>query len=154
MDVKKLIEYMESSFLRELVLLESVTDISYNGESIYYIDNRFGRLKWSTEVEPQLVKDFIRQTDSIFSKEELMFLKNPNSHADFLIYKKVSHRPILVIEVDGVSFHEQRKEQQARDLKKNSILEKSGITLLRLKTNESDEERRIRDSLDSLLYNS
>ena len=69
MDVKKLIEYMESSFLRELVLLESVTDISYNGESIYYIDNRFGRLKWSTEVEPQLVKDFIRQIANLSEKQ-------------------------------------------------------------------------------------
>lgn len=114
-------------------------------------DQKYSGIWFSMHVS---LKDFIRQTDSIFSKEELMFLKNPNSHADFLIYKKVSHRPILVIEVDGVSFHEQRKEQQARDLKKNSILEKSGITLLRLKTNESDEERRIRDSLDSLLYNS
>ena len=69
MDVKKLIEYMESSFLRELVLLESVTDISYNGESIYYIDNRFGRLKWSIEVEPQLVKDFIRQIANLSEKQ-------------------------------------------------------------------------------------
>ncbi len=69
MDVKKLIEYMESSFLRELVLLESVTDISYNGESIYYIDNRFGRLKCSTEVEPQLVKDFIRQIANLSEKQ-------------------------------------------------------------------------------------
>ena len=69
MDVKKLIEYIESSFLRELVLLESVTDISYNGESIYYIDNRFGRLKWSTEVEPQLVKDFIRQIANLSEKQ-------------------------------------------------------------------------------------
>lgn len=69
MDVKKLIEYIESSFLRELVLLESVTDISYNGESIYYIDNRFGRLKWSTELEPQLVKDFIRQIANLSEKQ-------------------------------------------------------------------------------------
>ena len=69
MDVKKLIEYIESSFLRELVLLESVTDISYNGESIYYIDNRFGRLKWSIEVEPQLVKDFIRQIANLSEKQ-------------------------------------------------------------------------------------
>ena len=35
MDVKKLIEYLESSFLRDLLNLESVTDISYNGESLY-----------------------------------------------------------------------------------------------------------------------
>ena len=68
MDVRKLIEYLESSFLRDLLALESVTDISYNGESIYYIDNRFGRLKRDVEVEPQLVKDFIRQIANLSEK--------------------------------------------------------------------------------------
>ena len=69
MDVRKLIEYLESSFLRDLLVLESVTDISYNGESIYYIDNRFGRLKRDVEVEPQLVKDFIRQIANLSEKQ-------------------------------------------------------------------------------------
>ena len=69
MDVKKLIEYLESSFLRDLLNLESVTDISYNGESLYYIDNRFGRLRRDVEVEPQLVKDFIRQIANLSEKQ-------------------------------------------------------------------------------------
>ena len=69
MDVKKLIDYLESSFLKNLLSLESVTDISYNGESVYYIDNRYGRLRRDVEVEPQLVKDFIRQIANLSEKQ-------------------------------------------------------------------------------------
>ena len=69
MDIKKLTEYLESSFLKDLLSLESVTDISYNGESIYYIDNRFGRMKREVDVEPQLVKDFIRQIANLSEKQ-------------------------------------------------------------------------------------
>jgi len=69
MDARKLIEYLETSFLSDLLSLESVTDISYNGEYIYYIDNRYGRLKRDVEVEPQLVKDFIRQIANLSEKQ-------------------------------------------------------------------------------------
>ena len=58
---------------------------------------------------------------------------------------------MLVIEVDGVSFHEQRKAQKERDTKKNSILAKAQIPLLRLKTNESNEEERIAEALAHIL---
>ena len=69
MDVKKLTDYLESSFLKDLLSLESVTDISYNGDNIYYIDNRYGRLRRDVEVEPQLVKDFIRQIANLSEKQ-------------------------------------------------------------------------------------
>ena len=69
MDVKKLTDYLESSFLKDLLSLDSVTDISYNGENIYYIDNRYGRLRRDVEVEPQLVKDFIRQIANLSEKQ-------------------------------------------------------------------------------------
>ena len=69
MDVKKLTDYLESSFLKDLLSLDSVTDISYNGDNIYYIDNRYGRLRRDVEVEPQLVKDFIRQIANLSEKQ-------------------------------------------------------------------------------------
>ena len=96
------------------------------------------------------LKDFVRAKSLELTDEEYHFYRNPNAHADFLLYNKMSRKPILVIEVDGISFHEQRKEQQERDVKKNSILDKAGIPILRLKTNESGEEKRIRIALDSL----
>ena len=96
------------------------------------------------------LKDFINAKNLELTNEEYKFFRNRNSHADFLIYNKMSHKPVLIIEVDGVSFHEQRKEQQERDAKKNSIIAKAGIKLLRLKTNESGEDQKIRSSLDTL----
>ena len=69
MDVKKLTDYLESSFLKDLLSLDSVTDISYNGDNIYYIDNHYGRLRRDVEVEPQLVKDFIRQIANLSEKQ-------------------------------------------------------------------------------------
>ena len=111
-------------------------------------DQKYNSLGFSMHVS---LRDFIKYKNLDLSKDEQRFIRNPNAHADFLVYKKVSHKPVMVIEVDGVSFHEQRKEQQERDAKKNHILEQSGIKLLRLKTNESGETQRIKDALDALL---
>ena len=85
MDVIKLTEYIESSFLADLLSLESVTDISYNGESIYYIDNRYGRLRKDTQVEPQLVRDFIRQIANLSEKQ--FSYQNPELDVSFGKYR-------------------------------------------------------------------
>lgn len=60
---------------------------------------------------------------------------------DFVIYFRVGKIPVGVIEVDGGS-HD-RPDQAARDALKNSILAKSGILVLRLRTVESRIEERI-----------
>ncbi|WP_273822380.1 AAA domain-containing protein [Pseudomonas asplenii] len=65
------------------------------------------------------------------------------STCDFVIYFKIGKVPKAVIEVDGGS-HD-RPDQAARDAKKNEILAKSNIPLLRLRTVESRIEERIRD---------
>ncbi|MDX9682194.1 AAA domain-containing protein [Pseudomonas protegens] len=62
---------------------------------------------------------------------------------DFVIYFKVGKKPIGVIEVDG-GYHD-RPVQAARDAMKNEILARSGIPILRLRTVESDIERRVGD---------
>lgn len=63
------------------------------------------------------------------------------SSCDFVIYFKVGKTPLGVIEVDGGS-HD-RSEQVARDVLKNSILKKSGIPILRLRTVENRIQERI-----------
>ncbi|MES2947592.1 MAG: AAA domain-containing protein [Pseudomonadota bacterium] len=66
-----------------------------------------------------------------------------NNHAscDFVLYFKVGKNPLGVIEVDGGS-HD-RPEQAARDVLKNSILAKSGLPILRLRTVESGIEEKV-----------
>ena len=113
-------------------------------------DNKYKSLWFRMHVS---LRDFVRNNNHDLTAEEYKFYMNPNAHADFLIYNKMSRKPICVIEVDGVSFHEQQEKQRERDAKKNSILKKVGIPILRLKTNESNEEKRILEFLESLLFN-
>lgn len=45
MDVNKTVSFFEQSFLKDLLNNDKVTDISYNGQDIYYVHNDFGRVK-------------------------------------------------------------------------------------------------------------
>lgn len=67
----KLVEFIENSFLKDLLKIDTVTDISYNGEDIYYQDNILGRQKYTLPLTNQKAYDFIRQianlSDSQFS---------------------------------------------------------------------------------------
>lgn len=47
---EKLKNYLENSFLKELLNKDSITDISYNGEDIYYQDNYLGRQKFDKKI--------------------------------------------------------------------------------------------------------
>lgn len=71
MEVNKAKEYIENSFLKELIDNPNITDISYNGEYIYYQDNLKGRMRSSIEISEKEVFDFLRQlanlSDSQFS---------------------------------------------------------------------------------------
>jgi AAA domain/Protein of unknown function (DUF2726) len=67
---------------------------------------------------------------------------------DFVVYNRVTNQPLLAIEVDGFAFHEDRPDQLVRDALKNEILDAHQIQLLRLRTTDSGECRRIRQRLD------
>jgi hypothetical protein len=93
----------------------------------------------------------IIQVDDYFSETEILYLRNNWTHVDFLVYNKVSKENVLVIEVDGVKYHEQNSKQTVRDEIKNKALDYIGLPILRLKTNESKEEKKIVDKLESIL---
>lgn len=95
------------------------------------------------------MKDFIFILDDL-TENEKKYMANFSS-VDFLIKDKVSQDIICIIEVDGISFHENNKNQQEKDRMKTSILKKKGITLLRLKTNGSNEEEKIKQIFDEYL---
>lgn len=86
---------------------------------------------------------------SLLSGRELEFASNCLSHVDFLIYSKVTHLPIMAIEVDGFAYHNTEKQRE-RDLIKNSILQKYEIPLLRLSTVGSGEREKINAMLSEL----
>lgn len=94
-----------------------------------------------------LVKDYEPLTE-----EERKYARNPLTHVDFLLFNQMDKQPVLAIEVDGTGFHEAGSKQAERDIKKNSILEKCAVHLLRLRTDGSGEKERIRDKLQSSLH--
>lgn len=94
------------------------------------------------------LRDLIRDFQA-FSEDEIQFIRH-NSRLDFLLYNKIDKAPVLAIEVDGVSFHD-NELQQGRDKKKNHILEIIGLPLLRLSTDGHNEEIRIIESLNAAM---
>lgn len=94
------------------------------------------------------LRDLIRDFQP-FSEDEVQFIRN-NSRLDFLLYNKIDKTPVLAIEVDGVSFHDNALQQE-RDSKKNHILEILGLPLLRLSTDGHNEEVRIIESLNAAM---
>lgn len=94
-----------------------------------------------------LVATGVKLTD-----EEAVYAGNSWTKVDFLLYDKVTRLPVLVIEVDGMSFHQEGSEQHRRDLLKNAILEKSGVKFLRLSTKGSREREQIKNALASCGY--
>ena len=116
----------------------------------------FHMLKDIVKDNPQLIlelachvslRTLIRNSD-LLTEDEKLFKNRSGSHVDFLLYNKISKKPILAIEVDGFAYHQNGgEEQQRRDRLKDSILRKYDIPLLRLPTNGSLERLRIEKAL-------
>ncbi len=81
--------------------------------------------------------------------QEIKFIQS-SSHIDLLIFNTMDKLPVLAIEIDGFAYHKEDSRQSKRDKLKNAILQKCGITLLRLNTIESDEIVRVKAYLDKL----
>ena len=88
---------------------------------------------------------------SLLNDDEKKYISHYSTHLDFLIINHVTKKPVLAIETDGFSYHNDATEQHRRDLLKNHILETYGLPLLRLKTNESGEREKITTVLNKIL---
>lgn len=102
-------------------------------------------------VRPPLY-EIIKNNDSLTDTEK-QYVKHRSSHIDFAITNKMDQKPILAIEVDGVAYHQEGSTQSKRDQLKNTILSKYDIPLLRLRTDGSSEEEKIRKRLLELTQN-
>lgn len=88
---------------------------------------------------------------SLPDDEETAYARNPLTHVDFLLFRRMDKSPLLAVEVDGTAFHAPDSAQAERDQKKNRIFEKSGILLLRLRTDGSGEKARIKQALKAAI---
>ena len=84
---------------------------------------------------------------SVLDGRETQFAKNRLTHVDFLVFSKITHLPILVIEVDGFAFHDKNEKQLERDTIKDSILNKYEIPIVRFSTVGSGEAEKLKNVL-------
>lgn len=143
-------EFSEVLIQRENKLLES--DSRFKSERIIASllrdilkEEAYKKIEFRREYR---LKDLFNDTSHL-NKEEQKFVRTV-ARFDFLLYYKMGNEPAGVIEVDGTSYHHS-DDQIRRDKLKDSILEKSGIPFIRLRTNESGEAERIKGLLDCIL---
>jgi superfamily I DNA and/or RNA helicase len=92
-----------------------------------------------------VIRDFSKLTE-----EEQKYARHCNTHLDFLIYNTLGKNPILAIEVDGFEYHKAGTEQSERDKKKDRILAKYELPLLRFSTTSSGEKQKLIDKLTEI----
>ncbi len=87
---------------------------------------------------------------SNLNSRELQFATNHLTHVDFLIFSRLTHQPVLVIEVDGFAYHNTDKQRE-RDSLKDEILRKYNIPILRLSTIGNGEREKIYSKIAELV---
>jgi superfamily I DNA and/or RNA helicase len=80
---------------------------------------------------------------SLLDDEEIKYAMNVLTHVDFLIFDTLGKSPVLAVEVDGVSFHQEGSRQSERDMMKNEIFGKYEIPYIRFRTDGSNERERL-----------
>ena len=66
---ERLLSFIETSFLKPLLDVETITDITYNGVSIFYMDNNLGRRKSNIIITSDQAIDFIRQIANLAERQ-------------------------------------------------------------------------------------
>ena len=125
----------------------------YDSENLMYslIDDILADNKYSClDVVCHFPLNMLIKNPELLNEQECQYAMNPATHLDFLIYNRISKKPVLAIEVDGYEYHKEDTVQASRDLLKNHILEVYEIPLLRFKTNGSGEREKLIDILNKL----
>lgn len=156
--VASIFDYLYEQYTAErIAMLDRLPQISeYVSENITYhlineilhSENRFSCLKVLCHIPlRQIFKD-----TSLMSSEELMFAGNYSTHVDFLVVNTISKKPVLAIETDGYSYHNNTTEQYQRDRLKDHIFALYSLPLIRLSTKGSCERKRIADLLSNCIF--
>jgi hypothetical protein len=143
--------YRQYSEERKAYLQKHKKVSEYDSENLMYalLENILSEDRYSSlAVVCHVPLNHLIRTPELLDEQERQYMKNPATHIDFLLYNRISKKPVLAVEVDGYSFHKKNSVQASRDRRKDHILELYGIPLLRFKTNGSGEEEKIREMLE------
>ena len=88
---------------------------------------------------------------TLLTGRKRQYAENENTRVDFILFKKVSKKPILAVEVDGWTYHASKTKnaeiQRERDRLKSEILAGIGVPLIRFSTTGSNEKELLVSSL-------
>lgn len=146
--------YQGYSVQRSIYLQKHKRVSEYDSENLMYSliqeilsEENFAAIGCAVHVSlATLIRDY-----TLLTEEECRYARNPLTHVDFLLFRQMDKQPLLAIEVDGTAFHEPGSKQAERDVKKNSVLKKYGVPLLRLRTDGSGEREKIETALQASL---
>ena len=154
--IYSIFDYLYKQYTEErIAYLQKYKKISeYDSENLMYsliqeiiADNKYSSL----DVICHFPLNMLIKNPQLLNDRECQYAMNPATHLDFLIYNRISKKPVLAIEVDGYEFHKKDTVQASRDLLKDRIMDLYEIPLLRFKTNGSSEREKIAGMLDNLV---
>lgn len=143
--------YKQYTEARKAYLQKHKKISAYDSENLMYslIEDILSDSKYSSlDVVCHFPLNMLIKNPEFLSEEECRYAMNPATHLDFLIYNRISKKPVLAIEVDGYEYHKKHTVQASRDLLKNRIMELYEIPLLRFMTNGSGEKEKIIEMLE------
>lgn len=125
---KEKIEYIKKHKIKDTQIAERLLQDVIDE---VLLDERFKNIKcYNYYALSDLVKDY-----SKLSEPEIDFIKK-DSHLDYLFFNHIDKKPICSIELNGVTYHKKGSHQEQNDNKKISIMNKIGIPLLTIWTNQ------------------
>lgn len=104
----------------------------------------------SLDVVTHFPMNMLIKNPELLNEKECRYAMNPGTHIDFLLYNRISKKPVLAVEVDGYGYHKEDTEQAQRDVMKDHIMELYEIPMLRFKTNGSGERGKIERRLEEI----
>ncbi len=151
--IYSIFDYLYKQYTKErIAYLQKHKKVSeYDSENLMYslIEEIIADSKYSgLDVVCHFPLNKLIKNQELLNEQERQYVRNPATHLDFLIYNRISKKPVLAIEVDGYEYHKKGTVQASRDLLKNHIMEMYEIPLLRFKTNGSGEREKIIEVLD------
>jgi hypothetical protein len=167
-DLIRYIEYNNLEIINSNVY--SIFDLlysSYSEKLLQFLNNHKKVSKYNSEnlmnalIEKVLNYEEFQELDKVLhyplnmlildtsklDENQSKYANNSLTHTDFLIFRKIDKSPVLVVEVDGYAFHANNPKQLERDRMKDEILGKYNIPILRLPTNGSGEEEKLKNKL-------
>lgn len=153
-EIHSVFDYLYKSYAnaRELILKKYGRISEVESENLMYcvirnvlMQNEFSQYEVVTHVPIRMILNDLQKLNT----RELSFATNHLTHVDFLIFSKLTHQPIIVVEVDGFAYHNTEKQRE-RDQVKDMILQKYDIPIIRFSTIGSSENDKLISALRAL----